>query len=76
MAAQQPLTAIVCRGHNQFRRWCIDNRRNPRDPSLRLVLEEHHARGCWFDDVILIDGSPSLKAVAQSRLRRRRPRDR
>jgi hypothetical protein len=68
---EQPLTAVVCRNHGQFRDWCIDNGRNPRDPSLRPVLEEHHARGHVFDEVILIDGPASLMAVAEARLRRK-----
>ena len=66
----QPLTAVVCRNHAQFRAWCYDNDRNPRDPSLQLVLEEQHARGRWFDDVILIDGPTSLMAMAETRLRK------
>ena len=71
MAEQPQLTAIVCRSHRQFRNWCYDNDRNPRDPSLRLILEERHARGCWFDEVILIDGPDSLMAAAESRVRRK-----
>jgi hypothetical protein len=66
----QHVIAVVCRNYTQFRNWCYDNHRNPRDPSLRLVTEEHHVRGCWFDDVILVDGRQALMAVAQTRLRR------
>jgi hypothetical protein len=69
-SGSEPLTAVVCRTYQQFRAWCYDNNRNPRDPSLRLVMEEQHARGCWFDDVVLIDGRPGLMEMTQTRIRR------
>lgn len=71
MAEQQHLTAVVCRNHGQFRNWCYDNGFSPRDPSLRLVLNEQHARGYEFDDVILVDGPSALMEATQARLRRR-----
>jgi hypothetical protein len=69
-ASHRPLTAVVCATYTQFRSWCIDNDRSPRDPSLRMVLEESHARGCWFDRVVEVDQrEPGLFAIARTRLR-------
>lgn len=66
----EPLTAVVCATYQQFRDWCYDEDRNPRDRSLRCVTELHHARGCWFDRVIgLGERSPGLIAATRSRLR-------
>jgi hypothetical protein len=70
MAEPRTLTAVVCATHQQFRNWCIDNDRSPRDPSLRLVTELHHARGCQFDKVIgLGQREPGLIAATYTRLR-------
>ncbi len=68
--ARSPLTAVVCRTYTQYRNWCADNGRNPRDPTLRLVTEERHVRGYLFDDVIVIDGPWHLRDTARTRLRR------
>lgn len=70
MTMSQHLTAVVCRNHQQFRAWCYDNDRDPRDPSLCPVTEEQHARGRWFDNVVLIDGPSSLMEATQTRLRK------
>jgi len=64
------LTAVVCATREQFRRWCIDNDRNPRDPSLQLVMRLDHARGCWFDNVIGVgERERGLIAATYPRLR-------
>lgn len=63
-------TAVVCSSRQQFLDWCRDESHNPRDPSLILVTEFHHARGNWFDQVIEVgQRRPGLFADTRSRLR-------
>jgi hypothetical protein len=64
------LTAVVCATYQQFRNWCIENDRDPRDPSLHLVTVLRHAHGFRFDKVVAVDQrEPGLIAATRSRLR-------
>jgi hypothetical protein len=70
MTGAQPVTAVVCATHRQFRDWCRDEGEDPHSRSLRCVLEPQHVRGGQFDRVIgLGEGHPGLIDAARSRLR-------
>lgn len=72
MAEPPRLTAVVCGFYQQFINWCHDNGRNPRDPSLRLVLPggEHKVQGYLFDDMVVVGEPPwHLRNAARARLR-------
>lgn len=66
----KPLTAVVCARYSQFEDWCRENGRNPRDPSLKMVMEIHHVQGCEFDSVVDLGGRPGIAACAESRVRK------
>ena len=69
MTPPQNLTGIVVDTYEQFRRWCYDNNRNPRDPSLRMIQDVRHAQGYWFDQIIELGGNSYLLSLAKSRHR-------
>jgi len=48
-------TVIVAGDHWQFRAWCHDNQRDPRDPDLIEISSLHHidrVRGCYIADYV------------------------
>lgn len=65
-------TAVVCENYQQFRNWCRENDRDPRDPSLRFLAPglEDKVQGYIFDDVIEI-GRPPGRLLLAARLRLR-----
>jgi hypothetical protein len=67
------VTAVVCRGLTQFRDWCRDKGRDPRDPTLRMVTDERHVRGYVFADVIAVGGPWHLREAARCRVSPTRP---
>lgn len=46
-------TVVLAGSYQQFRAWCLDNDRNPRDPSLIYASGMHRIRGLRdFDYVV------------------------